>query len=234
MVDQPCRDSSSDQRFVVRSGYLSPKLKQIADQLRTNLRCLFHHFYTKKVVATPSPITFDRLISFPNIKKCEGIGVLMCKSAMMLVRRLFHSLRSLPDRAKARKEGRDRCHVLDAIVALRFKEHASNVRLERKRVHFFAEFSNASSVTRNSSESRKGAVCVVDRLFRRHINERKVLNITYLERLHGKYDTGEAHPSHLRFGELRPFDEIFLGKQSVTHARCGAPDATCALIATGL
>ena len=123
---------------------------------------------------------------------------------------------------------RDHEDVVHAALVDRREKHARKPRIERKNAHRLAELRQATFHRRRAELDERRAA-IGDEPGGRRIDEREVLGLAEVQRLHLENDAREVRAQDLRLGELGAALEVLLGIQANRDARAKPPRAPCAL-----
>ncbi len=164
-----------------------------------------------------------RVVMRPELEPAEKFGALVAELAMRFIGCLLR-LGGTFARVLHRQRRGDDQHFGQRLAVAGFENHAADTRVQRQSGKLAAQRGERIAVVHRAQFGEQ-LVAVGNRLARRRLDERKLLDGIQPQRLHAQNDGGQRRPLDLRRGEARPLGELGFVVQPDAHA-VGHPAAT--------
>ncbi|MBV6489644.1 MAG: hypothetical protein GHHEDOFH_03647 [Pseudorhodoplanes sp.] len=168
----------------------------------------------------------------PQFHEGEEIGVLVREAPMRMVGRLLRVERPLARILRRQRRG-DHRDLAQAVELARREQHAAYARVHRQHRQLPAGRGEPVRLV-HRAQFLQQRVAVGDRLARRGIEKRELLDVGQPQRLHPQDHRRQRRAQDLRVREARPLCEVGLVVEPDAHAVGDAPAAPGALVGGGL
>jgi hypothetical protein len=145
----------------------------------------------------------------PELQVGEELGFLVLPLCMRLVGGSRVLLRPVA-RILCAERGGDDQYLAQAVVLARGEDHAANLRVERELGQLEADLGQFLAGLVDGAQFGKQLISVGDHARQRRLEEREVLDIAQMQRLHAQDHAGQAGTQDFRLGVGRALVEILL------------------------